>query len=343
MGYNCGAKNNIFCERTRFMNEKPFTIGVLTSGGDAPGMNAVIRAVVRTAMANQAQVMGIVNGFEGLLNGEFRPMGARDVGGILQRGGTILQTRRSQRFQDPKGQREAIRRMNEAGIDSLIVIGGDGSLRGAHALAKQGVRVIGIPGSIDNDIYGTDMAVGVDTALNTIMEAVDKLRDTASSHSRAFLIETMGRNSGYLAVMAGIVCGAEMVLIPEVSYTVEEVAHAMEDAYMRGKTHAIVLVAEGASIHTTDLARIIDEMDVGFKTRVTILGHIQRGGRPTSFDRLLASRMGVKAVELLFEGKTDAMVGLTGMGVIEVPLDEVITHDRHATPSYYEMARMLSR
>lgn len=324
-------------------SDKQMTIGVLTSGGDAPGMNAAIRAVVRTAMANNAKVMGIVNGYEGLLSGEFRPMGPRDVGGILQRGGTVLQTRRSKRFQDPKGQREAIRRMNEAGIDGLVVIGGDGSLRGARALASQGVKVIGVPASIDNDIWGSDMAIGVDTALNTIMEAVDKLRDTASSHSRAFLIETMGRNSGYLTVMAGIVCGAEMVLIPEVPATVEQVAHSMEDAYMRGKTHAIVIVAEGANIRTTDLARIIDEMDVGFTTRVTILGHIQRGGRPTAFDRLLAARMGTKAVELLLEGKTDLMVGLKSTGMEAVPLEEVTTHERPAALSYYEMAKVLAR
>jgi 6-phosphofructokinase 1 len=306
-------------------------------------MNATIRAVVRTAMSSNAKVLGIANGYEGLVRGEFRPMGARDVGGILQRGGTILQTRRSPRFQEPKGQREAIRRMNEAGMDGLIVIGGDGSLRGARALASQGVKVVGIPASIDNDIWGTDMAIGVDTALNTIMEAVDKLRDTASSHSRAFLIETMGRNSGYLAVMAGIVCGAEVVLIPEVPTTVDEVAHAMEDAYLRGKTHAIMIVAEGANIHTTDLARIIDEMDVGFKTRVTILGHIQRGGRPTAFDRLLAARMGTKAVGLLLEGKTDVMVGLKSMGVEEVPLEDATTKARPAALSYYEMAKMLAR
>jgi len=325
------------------MNDKAFTLGILTSGGDAPGMNAAIRAVVRTAKAHDAKVLGIVNGFEGLVNGEFRSMGARDVGGILQRGGTVLQTRRSKRFLDPKGQREAIRRMNEAGMDGLIVVGGDGSLRGAHALATQGVKVVGVPASIDNDIWGSDMAIGVDTALNTIMEAVDKLRDTASSHSRAFLIETMGRNSGYLAVMAGIVCGAEMVLIPEVPCTVEEVAHSMEDAYMRGKTHAIVIVAEGANIRTTDLARIIDEMDVGFTTRVTILGHIQRGGRPTAFDRLLAARLGAKAVETLIEGKTDIMLGLKSIGVVEVPLEEVINTERPATLSYYDMAKMLAR
>jgi len=324
-------------------SEKDFTLGILTSGGDAPGMNAAIRAVVRTAMSNNARVLGIANGYEGLVNGEFRELGPRDVGGILQRGGTVLQTRRSKRFQEPKGQREAIRRMNEAGIDGLIVIGGDGSLRGAHALATQGIKVIGIPASIDNDIWGSDIAIGVDTALNTIMEAVDKLRDTASSHGRAFLIETMGRNSGYLAVMAGIVCGAEIVLMPEVSSTVEEVSQAVEDAYMRGKTHAIIIVAEGANIQTTDLARFINEMDVGFDTRVTILGHIQRGGRPTAFDRLLAARMGVKAIELLFAGQTDVMVGLKGMGIVEVPLEEVTTHERPAALSYYEMARMLAR
>lgn len=325
------------------MNAKPFTIGVLTSGGDAPGMNAAIRAVVRTAAANNARVLGIVNGYEGLVNGEFRPMGARDVGGILQRGGTVLQTRRSERFKDPKGQREAIRRMNESQMDGLIVIGGDGSLRGAQVLAAQGIKVVGIPASIDNDIWGSDMAIGVDTALNTIMEAVDKLRDTAASHSRAFLIETMGRNSGYLAVMAAIVCGAEIVLMPEVPSTVEEVAHAVEDAYLRGKNHAIVMVAEGANIHTTDLARMIDEMDVGFNTRVTILGHIQRGGRPTAFDRVLASRMGTKAVELLLNGESNVMVGLQGMSLASVPLDEVTSHTRPAALAYYEMAKMLAR
>src|SRR3989304_5356193 len=230
------------------MMTKSMNIGVLTSGGDAPCMNAALRAVVRTAVANSIKVVGIANGFEGLVNGEFRPMGVRDVGGVLQRGGTILQTRRSERFKEPKGQREAIRHMNEAGIDGLIVIGGDGSLRGAHALAQQGIKVVGIPASIDNDIWGTDTSIGVDTALNTIMESVDKLRDTASSHSRAFLIETMGRNSGYLAVMAGIVCGAEIVLMPEVSVTVEEIVQLVEDAYRRGKNHAIIIVAEGANI-----------------------------------------------------------------------------------------------
>jgi len=320
-----------------------FTIGVLTSGGDAPGMNAAIRAVVRTALSNNLNVVGINHGFEGLINGEFHAMDARAVGGILQRGGTILLTSRSKRFMEPAGQRDAIRKMNEARIDALIVIGGEGSMNGAYALAQQGVKVIGIPGSIDNDIWGTNIAIGTDTAMNTIMEAVDKLRDTASSHQRAFLVETMGRNSGYLAVMAGIVCGAEVVLIPEVPITADEVAMAIEEAYKRGKTHAIIINAEGSGIRTTDLAAHIDDLDVGFKTRMTILGHIQRGGSPTAYDRLLASRMGVKAVEALVEDKHGVMTGLKGKGVDFIPLLDVITNKRKVNMEYYHMAKVLAR
>ncbi len=322
---------------------KPFTIGVLTSGGDAPGMNAAIRAVVRTGMTHGANVLGITGGYEGLLTGEFRPLGARDVGGILQRGGTILQTSRSPRFMEPHGQRDAIRKMNEVGMDGLVVIGGEGSLKGAYALHQQGVKVVGIPGSIDNDVWGTNISVGTDTAMNTIMEAVDKLRDTASSHRRAFLIETMGRNCGYLAVMAGIVCGAEIVLIPEVPVAIDEVAKTIEDAYMRGKTHAIIINAEGSGIRTIDLSKALEDKDVGFRTRVTILGHIQRGGSPTAYDRLLASRMGYKAVEALLEGKSGVMTGLKGRGVDYVPLEDVISHKRTANLEYYEMTKTLAR
>ncbi len=306
-------------------------------------MNAAIRAVVRTALANNMNVIGVLHGFEGLMNGEFRPLGARDVGGILQRGGTVLLTSRSRRFIEAAGQREALRKMNEAGMDALIVIGGEGSLRGAHALSQNGVKVIGIPASIDNDIWGTNIAIGTDTAMNTIMNAVDKLRDTAASHQRAFLIETMGRNSGYLAVMAGIACGAEMVLIPEVTTNVEEVAVTVEEAYKRGKTHAIVINAEGSGIRTTDLAERIDKMDVGFTTRVTILGHIQRGGSPTAYDRLLASRMGVRAVEALAEGVHGVMTGLKGKGIQLVPLAEVVANKRSINPEYYRMTKMLAR
>src|SRR3990172_193733 len=303
------------------MQTKTHTIGLLTSGGDAPGMNASIRAVVRTAMFNDIQVFGIKNGFEGLINGEFLPLDARSVGGILQRGGTILHTRRSERFMEKTWQREAIRNMNEATMDGLIVIGGDGSMRGAHELALQKFNVIGIPASIDNDIWGTNMAIGVDTALNTIMEAVDKLRDTASSHSRAFLIETMGRGSGYLAVMAGIVCGAGGGLIPGVTTTGEE----------------------EENIKINYLWQAIDALDVGFKTRVSILGHIQRGGGPTAFDRLLAARMGSAAINGFLKGQSDVMVGLNGRAIELIPFTQVLEHKRVANVEYYTMARELAR
>jgi len=324
------------------MDEKPLTIGIITSGGDAPGMNSSIRAVAREAAANNAQVIGINNGYDGLINGDFQMLGARDVGGILQRGGTVLQTRRSNAFKEPDGQKKAILRMKEAGIDALVVIGGDGSLRGAHALAEQGIRVVGVPASIDNDIWGTNMAIGVDTAMNTIMEAVDKLRDTASSHGRTFIVETMGRGCGYLALMAGIVCGAEMVLIPEVPVTMDEVVEALDSAYRREKTYLIVVVAEGANIRTTDLVKVLNQRRVGFETRVTILGHIQRGGSPTAFDRMLAARMGTKAVEALLAGNTDMMTGLQGRDIELVPLEEVISHKRAANLDYYTMARRLA-
>ncbi len=325
------------------MEEQNFTLGLLTSGGDSPGMNPCIRAVVRAAAAHNAKVIGIVDGYEGLINSELRPLGPRDVGGIMQRGGTIQHTRRSARFMDKKFQREAIRNINEAGMTGLIVIGGEGSLKGAHALAEQGVRVVGIPGSIDNDIWGTDMAIGVDTAMNTIMEAVDKLRDTAASHGRAFLVEVMGRACGYLAMLAGIVSGAELVLTPESTQTVEDVAKTVEDAYLRGKTHAIIIVAEGANLKVVDLAKKLDDMEVGFDTRVTILGHIQRGGSPTAFERMLATRMGVQAVESLIEGQTDVMVALQGRALGLVPLEEVTSKMRSINPEYPEMAHMLSR
>lgn len=327
------------------MNKKKnYTLGVLTSGGDAPGMNACLRAVARTAFNEGINIIGVMNGYEGLINGEFkRWKNARDVGGILRRGGTVLQAQRSERFREKNGQREAVRNMNEEGIDGLITIGGDGTLAGAHAIAKQGVKVVGIPASIDNDIWGTDMAIGVDTALNTITESVDKLRDTASSHTRAFLVETMGRNNGYLAVQAGIACGAEIVLCPEFPTTVENVAEIIEDAYRRGKNHAIIIVAEGATLRSTELAQKLDAMDIGFKTRVTILGHIQRGGSPTAFDRLLGARLGIRAVQVLLEGQNDVMVGLRGRDITVAPLEDVISNTRPVNLEFYNMVRMLAQ
>ena len=318
------------------------SIAVLTSGGDAPGMNPCIRAVARTGVYNKLDVFGIRDGYEGLLNNLISPLEARDVGGIIQRGGTVLGTARSEEFYTEAGQQAGFERLQAAGIEGLVIIGGDGSLRGARALAKLGFPVVGVPCSIDNDIWGTNMSIGVDSALNTIRGAIDKLRDTASSHRRAFLIETMGRNCGYLAVMAGVIGGAEVVLIPEAELSIEEVAEAVESAYKRGKTHSIVVVAEGASVSAPELAAALEEMDVGFSTRVTVLGHIQRGGRPSAFDRLLATRMGVKAVEALLAGQSDVMVALQGRTVEYIPLEQVTSKQREANLEYFEMCRMLA-
>ncbi|MBI9050702.1 MAG: 6-phosphofructokinase [Anaerolineaceae bacterium] len=318
-------------------------IAILTSGGDAPGMNPCIRAVVRYGIANGLTVIGVDGGYSGLIHGDFHEMNLRDVGGIMQRGGTILQTARSEEFRTQNGQRKAIRQMSSEGIDALVVIGGDGSLQGAMKMHAQGVKVIGVPASIDNDIYGTDMAIGVDTALNTIVDAIDKIRDTASSHSRAFLVETMGRESGYLAIQAGIVTGAEMVLIPEVETDVEKLAKAMDEAYRHGKSHCIIVCAEGATPHTTELGQIIDGMDLGFTTRISILGHMQRGGKPTAFDRLLASRFGARAVEFLIAGQSGVMVGLDGNKITTTPIEDVTTLKRVVSMEVYEMANILAR
>jgi 6-phosphofructokinase 1 len=319
------------------------TIGVMTSGGDAPGMNPGIRAVVRTALANNLRVMGIEDGYEGMLHGSFKQMGPRDVGGILQRGGTILQTARSMEFKTPQGQRQAIRQLNNAEIDAVVVLGGDGSLNGAFALYQQGIPVIGVPASIDNDIYGTDMCIGVDTALNTIVDAIDKLRDTASSHNRAFLVEVMGRDNGYLATQAGIISGAEMVLVPEYETPFEDISTMIDEAYKRGKTHAIIVVAEGAAMSATEVATKVEALQLGFTTRVTVLGHIQRGGKPSAYDRFLATRFGVKAVEFLLAGHNGVMVALNGRDMEPVPLATVCTKKKILNEEYFKMARMLAR
>jgi 6-phosphofructokinase 1 len=318
-------------------------VAVMTSGGDAPGMNAAIRAVVRAGQEYGLEVYGIRQAYDGLLNGDMSLMTNREVSGILQRGGTILQTARNEEFKTTNGQRKCLRRLNEHEIEGVIVIGGDGSLRGAMELEKLGVKVIGIPASIDNDIWGTNMSIGVDTALNTILDALDRLRDTATSHNRAFIIEVMGRNSGYLALMSSILGGAEVVITPERPMSMDEVAARMEDAYVRGKTHAITVIAEGAPYKTTDLASYLNQKHLGFEIRITILGHIQRGGSPSAFDRLLATRLGVKAVELLSKGESGVMVGLDGREISTSPLSEVATKARTITDWYYDMAWILSR
>lgn len=318
-------------------------VAVMTSGGDAPGMNAAIRAVVRTALQHNIEVFGIRQAYAGLLNGDMSLMTSREVSGILQRGGTILQTARNEEFKTPQGQRKALRRLNEQNIEGVIVIGGDGSLRGAQALNNHGIKVIGIPASIDNDIWGTSMSIGVDTALNTILDALDRLRDTATSHNRAFVIEVMGRNSGYLALMAAILGGAEVVITPERETSMDDVASQLEDAYVRGKSHAIAVIAEGAPYRTIDLVTYLQDKHLGFEIRITILGHIQRGGSPSAFDRLLATRLGTTAVERMMDGDSGKMVGLDGRDIVIRELGEVVSQTRSISEKYYEMAWELSR
>ncbi len=317
-------------------------VGVMTSGGDSPGMNACVRAVVRTAIAKGLTVKGIQRGFAGLLDGDIHEMGRRDVSGIIQRGGTILQTARCLEFKELKGQRLGLRRLNEESIDGLVIVGGDGSLRGGLALHKAGFPVVGVPGSIDNDIEGTDMSIGVDTTLNTILRALDALRDTASSHERAFLVEVMGRNCGYLAAVGGILGGAEMICIPERPFELEEVAEIVQDAYVQGKNHALIVVAEGARHHINEIAEYLRQHEVGFDVRVTILGHVQRGGRPSAFDRLLATRLGVAAVTELLVGNSGVMVGLRGRKIGTVPLEEATSSQREVNPEYVELFHFVS-
>jgi 6-phosphofructokinase 1 len=307
-------------------------------------MNAAIRAVVRAGLEYGIEVYGIRQGYAGLLNGDLHKLTSFEVSGILQRGGTILQTARTEEFKTPAGQKKGLRRLNEHGIEGLVVIGGDGSLRGALSLHKQKFPVVGIPASIDNDLDGTYMSIGVDTALNTILESLDRVRDTASSHTRAFVIEVMGRNCGYLAMISSILGGAEVVSIPEREISMEDIASALADAYVRGKSHAIAVIAEGVSYETTDLVTYLkDKSDVGFEVRLTILGHLQRGGSPSAFDRLLATRMGIKALELLRAGQSGVMVGLDKQEIVAVPIEDAIQKPREINPSYYDLARILSR
>ena len=319
------------------------SLGILTAGGDAPGMNAAVRAVVRAALANGMRPHGIQRAYEGLVQGDIAELGARDVGGIIQRGGTCLQTTRYPDFAKLEVQQEAIRQLRARGIDALVAIGGDGTMRGALALHRLGYPVAGIPASIDNDVYGTDISIGVDTALNTIADAIDKLRDTASSHRRVFLVETMGRHCGHLALMSGVISGAEMTLIPEQEASAEEVADAVRGAHERGKTHAIIVVSEGAKLRAGALKERLDAMRLGFGIRVTILGHVQRGGRPSAWDRLLAARLGVSAVERLVQGESGIMVGLRAPSVVSVPMQEAGSRQRAPDMEYYRMARMLAK
>lgn len=320
-------------------------IAVLTSGGDAPGMNAAIRAVVRTGIDLGVEVLGVRRGFSGLVDGQMIPLTARDVGGIIQRGGTILGSARSSRFRTEEGQRQALVNLAERGVEGLVVIGGNGSQSGGFALLQKGFPVVGVASTIDNDLVGSDITIGVDTALNTALESIDRIKDTASSHHRAFVVEVMGRDSGYLALMVGIAGGAEMVVIPEVKTEPEEVARELRAAYARGKPHAIVVVAEGAECDAESLRNYFKSHhnQLGFELRVTILGHVQRGGSPLAFDRLLASRLGAKAAELLANDEWGVLVGLVKGEVATTPLAEVAGKRKPIDLDMYRLAGILAK
>ena len=320
-------------------------IGVLTSGGDGPGLNPCIRAVVRTALGMGMSVMGIRRGYSGLISGEIEEMTARSVGGIIGRGGTFLGTSRSPEFATSQGQLDAMRNLNRFGIEGLVVIGGNGSLTGAQKLHERGVKVVGLPGTIDNDLGGTDTTIGADTTLNTILDAVDKIKDTASSHQRAFLIETMGRDSGYLAVMSAIAGGAEMALIPETATSLDDVSRTLKDAYVRGKAHCIIIVAEGWKPGINALGAFLNEQkaELGFEVRTIVLGHIQRGGSPSAYDRILATRLGAGAVEALSEGDSGVMVGWVEGKIARTPLIEVIKPSMKVKPELLKLEQMMER
>lgn len=293
-------------------------IGVLTSGGDAPGMNAAIRAVTRTAIYNGHEVIGFRRGFEGLLEGDVVPLTVSSVGGIIHRGGTILRTARSERFMKPEGVREGLSRLKEYDIDALVVIGGDGSFHGAYELHKLGFPVVGIPGTIDNDMAGTDCTIGFDTACNTALHCIEKLRDTASSHERLFIVEVMGRHAGFLALEAAVAAGAEFVLVPEQEFDMDNLCKKLHYAKERGKSHSLIIVAEGV-MPASDLASKLKDT-AGYDARIVVLGHIQRGGSPSSFDAVLASRLGGGAVEALVKGEFGTMVGRTSGKIVTNPL-----------------------
>lgn len=318
-------------------------IAVLTSGGDAPGMNAAIRAVVRTGTAKEMEVFGVPLGYSGLIEGKFIPMGPRDVGGIIQKGGTMLGSARCEEFKTESGRMKALRALNANGIEGLVVIGGNGSQTGSYYLSEMGFPVVGVASTIDNDLVGSDITIGVDTALNIALEAIDRLKVTGSSHQRAFLIEVMGRKCGYLALMAAIAGGAETVILPEVDVDPEETVDILAKAYERGKSHAIVVVAEGAKYNATKLAEYFEKHneEIGFTLRVTILGHVQRGGVPNAQDRILGSRLGAGAVDCLIRGEYGVLVGWVSNALKTTPLKDVVGKTKPIDMELFELASTL--
>lgn len=319
-------------------------IAVLTSGGDAPGMNAAIRAVVRTGIDRGWEVDGVRHGYSGLCNDEISQLSSRDVGGTIQEGGTRLGSSRSAEFKTEAGQQKALDNLRRREIDALIVIGGNGSQRGAHALSLMDYPVVGISSTIDNDIHGCDITIGVDTALDVALMAIDRVKVTAASHRRAFVIEVMGRDSGYLALMTGVAGGADFVVIPEVETDPEEIAAEVRKIAELGKGHAIIIAAEGAKYNARGLERYFTEdvEHLGFDLRVTILGHVQRGGTPGAFDRLLATRLGAAATEQLAQGNHGVMVGLRDGKIGPLPLSEVATKKKTLDPTLFDLVRVLA-
>ena len=306
------------------------SIGILTSGGDAPGMNAAIRAVTRSAIYNGLKVFGIYRGYKGLVTDEIAEFKSQNVSNIIQMGGTILKTARCMEFKTAEGRQQAYENMKKHGIDALVVIGGDGSLTGARILAQEyDIPCIGLPGTIDNDLYGTDTTIGYDTALNTILDAVDKIRDTATSHERLFFVEVMGRDAGFLALNGAIAAGAEAAIIPEFSTEVDQLEQFINHGFKKSKSSSIVLVAEseltGGAMHYAE--RVKNEFPQ-YDVRVTILGHLQRGGRPTAHDRIIASRMGVASIQALMEGQRNVMIGIENDKIVYVPFAKAIKNDK---------------
>ena len=316
------------------------TIGVLTSGGDAPGMNAAIRAVARGAMGYGMKVMGIRRGYHGLLRGEIEELNSRSVSDILQRGGTFLQTARSKSFATEEGIKKAVEVARIFGIDALVVIGGDGSYKGARALANSGLPTIGIPGTIDNDIGCTDYTIGYDTALNTAMQAIDKIRDTASSHERCSVVEVMGRNAGYIPVNLAVANGAEAVIIPEAPYDLDEIKKTIIEGRNRGKSHYIVVVSEGVG-ETFELCKTIEEA-TGIETRTTVLGYVQRGGSPTLIDRVTATKMGSYAADLLAQGTVNRIIAQRDSKIVDIEINEALEMTKQIEPEMLDLVKKMS-
>ena len=319
-------------------------IGVFTSGGDSPGMNAAIRAVVRTGISNDLEVIGIINGYDGMINGDFQKLETTDVSNIIQRGGTILKTGRSEEFRTIEGRQKAFQSLTNEKIDAVIAIGGDGTLTGACIFEEEyGFPMIGLPGTIDNDLYGSDFTIGFDTAINTVVEAVDKIRDTATSHNRLFIIEVMGRDAGFIALHSGIACGAEDILIPEKKTYYNSLLEKLKHDWRRNKKTGIIIVAEGdESGGAFEVAKHIENKFPDFKTRVTILGHIQRGGSPSCNDRVLASKLGYEAVIALLKGKRGMMVGMVNNKTAFTLFSKTIKQHPSIDKNLLEMARVLS-